>query len=349
MIADRGKLVAWSIAALDDRASIGARPLDEIKADLTRLGIDPETSIRAAQKRAYEQSGPAERLLARLDDAETLASEIDALEKADIGDISARVKRGLAASAVAKARQHAGLPSNVTALRTPGRRFRGWGGSVVGLAACLLLFVLTRPDQLYHDGESMLYGVDDSALFSELEDAELDRAPDAPEEPAAVHEARRVRKMANVQDSQEARPAETAQRLSRSSAAPSIRAFAPSLERDTEPATASIVGQGGPKAILIVDPEKAPSELKTYARALPAGNLADRLDEARALLENRPLVALLTVLRDRKEVDVAVTLRNGTGPTRALSSFADSAAIENQAEIGSQDVRLEIIDLPGLP
>ena len=73
-------LAARSTAALDDPASIESRPLSEIRADLEKLGIDPEASIDVARKLAEERSTPAGRLLSRLDDADDVDAEIATLE-----------------------------------------------------------------------------------------------------------------------------------------------------------------------------------------------------------------------------------------------------------------------------
>ena len=149
MTTARRIMTARSIAALDDQTSIETRPLQDIEADLTTLGIDPKASIMAARKLAGERSTPAQRLLARLDDGDAIALETEALEKADIVHVQAAVSGGTAASIAAAAKQRAGVPSNVTRLKRPGRRFWGWSGSMIGIAACLLLLVVTKQDQPY--------------------------------------------------------------------------------------------------------------------------------------------------------------------------------------------------------
>lgn len=177
MTSDRKSLTARSLAALDDRASIETRPLDAIRVDLKALGIDPEASIGLARQRALERSRPADRLLARLDEGRALDAEIEALEKADIADVRGNVQAGAAASIAGDAQRRAGLPSNVTAFKRRGRRFWGWGGSMVGIAACLLLFVVTRPDQLYRIEQAAIETADDVASLSKAttaEEGELD-------------------------------------------------------------------------------------------------------------------------------------------------------------------------------
>ncbi len=206
------ELAARSIAALEDLESIERKPLAEIKADLTRLGIDPNDSIARAWKLAGKRSTPADRLLSRLDDADAVDAEIEALENADIGEIQGTVPSGTATSITADAKRRAGTPSNVTGLRRSRRRVIGWGGSMIGLAACLLLFVVTRPDQLYQAEQPVVEMANDiaapsearttgSALIEEASEA-LQRARQAESDEAADQDVTLDRELAFVEPRQ---------------------------------------------------------------------------------------------------------------------------------------------------
>lgn len=444
MTVDRRPLVARSVAALDDQGSIEIRSLADIKAELAALGIDPSASIEAARVRARERTSPAERLLARLDEADAASSDIDALENADIEDIKTTVPDGMAASVAAGAKQRAGVPTNVTRLKRQSGRFWGWGGSMVGLAACLLLFVITRPDQFYQVEPLMIEEADDVDALSSAEisaEAELDQALE-------VHESRRLAEEPAIAADLASPPAQTGQgeqataqiqkqeKLSIEHQRAAVRvqrpqveeaetetaeiktnetvservqslsednaessgdvpvaaaALAPTVEpshqpmmkplqpshqpimkplttpRDVDPKSLAtrekqvetiqtvlakqnpssadfaevMLNWDSPKALHIVDPNAAPLDLQALARHLPKSNLIDRLDDARLLLGQRPLLALMTVLRDGKDVDVVVTSAEDASLVGQLSSFTDLAP--------SMDQGVEIIDLPQSP
>ena len=438
MTVDRRSLVARSMAALDDQGSIETRPLADIKADLEALGIDPSASIRAAHARARERTSPAERLLARLDETDASSADIDALEAANIDDIKNAVPKGAAASLAADAKRRAGVPSNITRLRRPSGRFWGWGGSMVGLAACLLLFFITRPDLLDQIEPSMVEEVDDvgelpqSAAVAEADtdrslevEESLDFAEEAVTAADAVSTTARSREReqapASIQRQERSSTGdqratvrmkkssvgeasggsvETDQELVQSLSEADIEnldeapiiAAAPALEpthhpmmkplspshqpevkplplpyalhsgevtaegkstETTEPMlsaqeaisarVATIkAGWGGPEALLIVDPNATPVELKALAKLLPERRLIDRLEEARALLgERRPVLALMTVQRNGVEVDVIVTSREDGNRVELLNSFTD--------HVDGTDQAFEIIDLPRSP
>lgn len=429
MTTDRRVLVARSIAALDDQASIESRSLEAITADLAKLGIDPKASIMAARKRASERSTPAERLLARLDDGEAIDAEIEALENADLGDIQSNTPTDIAATAIARAKQQAGLPTragpptqpglpaNVTTLKRPGRRYWGWGSSIVGIAACLLLFVMTRPDLLDQFERTASETVDEVGVFSEevtvalpptpMDDIETsvssadrqtaafsrrkeraslseaasavtaeeevkrpapakDQAPPVTAaatvlELSLLPETRPVTTLGGSSTKQEPVPDQETAALAKAPLVPSetsggsnlaARAENPGVIRnaltDLPPENLdfgpSIEGQSGLKAILIVDQNKAPLALKLQARILPKGDLNYRLDEAQTLLGNRPVLALVTRLRDGNEVDTAVTTR-----TRPALAKAENALNDNVLSSKGQQNGFDLIDLPDIP
>jgi len=99
-----------------------------------------------------------------------------------------------------------------------------------------------------------------------------------------------------------------------------------------------------PQAVLIVDPDKAPPVLKAQAETLPKGGLVDRLDEARRLAGDRDVVALVTILREGKEVDAVLALlpQSEFAGIDAITGFTAAPPI-------SEDEELELIELSKKP
>lgn len=136
------------MVALDDADAIEIRPIEAVNADLERLGVDPGGCIALARSLSQSTKTPAGRLLDRLEKADEIAAEINALEKAGIDEVRTAVPEGTAAAIAADARRQAGQSSNITSFKR--RRFPvlGAGSSLMAIAACLVLFIAVRPDQL---------------------------------------------------------------------------------------------------------------------------------------------------------------------------------------------------------
>ncbi len=147
MTGDRRQIRARLAAALDEAQAIESLPIDEVRAALFDLGVDPTASIRLAQRMASSGANdPAAALLQKLDHAETVDAEIAALEEADIDDI----KAALSAETEGARRSDRSRSEKIVPIEPKQRRLSalGWSSSLIGIAASVLLFIAVRPDQL---------------------------------------------------------------------------------------------------------------------------------------------------------------------------------------------------------
>lgn len=430
MTSDRRSMIGRSIAALDGEGSIEKRSLQDILTDLEALGLDPAASIRAAQSHAFAQSSPASRLLARLDDADIADVDLDALETADIADIQNAVPKGIAVSIATDAKRRSGVPSNVAGTARLEGRVWGIGGSMIGLAACLLLFFIIRPDQQYQIEPPLIEETDNARGMSRSqavgdlatrqgslsqESPDSDRrtvaAADAVGSPTVQPEEQKPEprsnrpapKLADTRLALESLGAQLTDRAASTTATAKVgpnatasasspsepeagiaedvaaTAAAPALLPSQKPAAnprspvtarqtdgtitakasletaqnqpakpdqaavvefaRDVAAWGGePRAVLLIDPIAAPDMLKSLAERLSERRLTDRLDEARDLLGERPILALMTILRDGEEVDAVITSRETADVVEAINSLT--------ALSDGRDQGLEIVDLP---
>lgn len=166
----RAGMRARSIVGLYRDATIETLPIEEVKADLDRLEIDPSPLIALARRLADGSvANPAARLLQKLEISDAIESEIEEIEQAPIETIRSSLPENAAepssamaerrAFETAKAQERAVDADIADAASTdsgssfiplkPGRRaVLGWGASLAGVAACVLLFVAVRPDVL---------------------------------------------------------------------------------------------------------------------------------------------------------------------------------------------------------
>ena len=145
-------------SALDEVTEIELLPIEAVREALEEQGIDPTASIRLAKKFSRGRAlDPSVGLLQRIERSETIDAEIAALERADIDEIKA------ALPAEADRSRYPEVESTVAvALSTrPKRRLStlGVGGSLIGIAASVLLFVTVRPDRL-EQAEAPLPAID---------------------------------------------------------------------------------------------------------------------------------------------------------------------------------------------
>ena len=156
MSADRTRVRALLAAGLDDAASIETRPIDEIRAELARMGVDPTASIRLAQSVADGRSKVDSR--SKIGQSSGIPFGENravrgrrcrdrCLETADIDEVRASLPAGITASATAAAERRSGRSSKVVGLKKRRGSVLGWGGSLAGIAACILLFIAIRPDR----------------------------------------------------------------------------------------------------------------------------------------------------------------------------------------------------------
>ncbi len=214
--------------ALEDAGSIEKYPIEDVLADLEALGFDPSLSIYAARGLAAKRSSPATRLLARLDDADDLDADLVALETASIEDLQEKVPQGqvgaVAASAMRPAvSSSAGVLSKVTSFPWGGRRARRVGGSMVGLAACLLLFFIVRPDQ-HHDVEQLSADAPNHAAVTTHSTENAEQAAGPPNRTLDLSD--QAETMKELAKAQPQRAAEAKDALARAASQASRRALA---------------------------------------------------------------------------------------------------------------------------
>ncbi|MGI9434092.1 MAG: hypothetical protein ACR2Q4_04560 [Geminicoccaceae bacterium] len=186
MTADRQMIAARLATGLEDPNSIDALSPDHVNAVLKRLGIDRRAAIDRARKLAGQLETPAVRLLERIDEADDVAAEIDALEHARIDSVRTRLPEGVLASVAARAEIYDGGESNVTSIRRSSRTIFGWGGSLIGIAACLVLFIVIRPDQLNYAEPRHLEEQDGNAVRLDAADAPATKAETVEGSPDAL-------------------------------------------------------------------------------------------------------------------------------------------------------------------
>ena len=148
---ERGEIRARLAAALDEADAIENRPIEEVRAALADQGIDPTASIKLARKLAHGSAAddPSARLLQQIERSETVDAEIAALEEAGIEDVKAALPPGTGRSHRSHHASSEQAEAKVVPIQ-PRRRLSilGWGGSLIGIAASVLLFVAVRPDRL---------------------------------------------------------------------------------------------------------------------------------------------------------------------------------------------------------
>ena len=149
---DRREIRARLAVALDETDAIENRPIEEVRPALAEQGIDPAASIKLARKLAHGSAAddPSTRLLQQIERSETVDAEIAALEEAEIDDVKAALPSGIGRSR----RSHHASSEQAEAKVVPiqPRSLRrlsalGWGSSLIGIAASVLLFITVRPEQ----------------------------------------------------------------------------------------------------------------------------------------------------------------------------------------------------------
>jgi hypothetical protein len=130
------------LAQLVDEQAIETEPIQEIRADLAALGIDPARAVALSRRLAAGYS-PAASLLRRISAAEEDDEDIRRLEQADIGAVRRELPEGVAAAASARAHRAAGGESNVVGFRRHRSRrlLYGLSGVAAAMAASLVFYV----------------------------------------------------------------------------------------------------------------------------------------------------------------------------------------------------------------
>jgi hypothetical protein len=176
---ERAAVRARSIVGLYRQETIGTLPIDEVRADLDRLGVDSAEVIDLARRLASGgNDDPASELLARIEHADAADCEIADFERQsmqrilealppDLVDSAKAASDDLATKTMTKPAEpeRDEVESEETAdgtiaaeIETPdaalaptrrrGRAAFKIGGSVIGIAASVLLFFAIRPDVL---------------------------------------------------------------------------------------------------------------------------------------------------------------------------------------------------------
>ncbi len=147
MSAGGNRIGARLIAGLDDASSIERRPIEEVRAALLQTGLDPAPSIALARRLASgDTAGSAAGLLRKIEAADAVDAEIEDLEQAPIDQVRATLRSATGPTVTGRERSSA----HGDAQPSKRRRLRalGWGGSLIGIAASVLLFAAVRPDVL---------------------------------------------------------------------------------------------------------------------------------------------------------------------------------------------------------
>lgn len=150
MSGTRAAIRARSLVGLYREATIASLPIDEVKADLQRVGVDPKASIELAKSaalRGAEAQKPALALVEKLergDDVEAAAPDVGATRaepESDLSDILARARDWPERPGTAN-------KGGKTRLLFKRRRglLLGLGGSLAGLAAAILVLFTVQPE-----------------------------------------------------------------------------------------------------------------------------------------------------------------------------------------------------------
>ena len=118
-------------------------------------GLIPTASIKLAQKLAQKLAhrsaagDPSARLLQRIERSEADDAEITALEEAEIDEVRAALPPGVGRPQHSDHASSGQAEAKVVPIRARRRLSRlGLGGSLIGIAASVLLFITIRPDRL---------------------------------------------------------------------------------------------------------------------------------------------------------------------------------------------------------
>ncbi len=351
------------LAALVDESSLEREPIEDVRADLAALGIDPRRAVALSRRLAAKADAPADRLLHGIAEAEAGDDELQQLEQADIADIRRRLLAGDAAAAVAEAQRAAGRGSNLVGLRR--RRSRrllyGMGGITAALAASLVLYVgLSTPSLLFAParqtaetppaapsdettGDVARYRVEPEPSAAERlaapepSVAESEAAPggrqDAPQPVGSVDQLQALNQpAASDMQSADAAPKQGAE-ASKSMALRDEVISAAELEL--------LAVERRITALLVVTPGLVPAEVTQ--RAYPAGHLPDRLEEARRAA-GQPIAALVTLREADRSYDAAILASPMPGEQRLPEQDAQPGGVPSPPPPGDRLYR--IVRLP---
>lgn len=298
------------LARLTDEAELESVPLEEVRADLVLLGIDPERAVRFSRRLAEQAASPAAGLLAKALAAEDDERELAAFEDADIGAVRAELTAATPLGVAQAQRLASRIAQSAPQRRSSRRLWYGIGGAITAIAASVLIVVhlssRVEHQQLAYAPEDELASTPRGALEQPASSSKS-TAPASPvpvagaadtgtnaapvSDGAATRSERQYDRIAGAAATEEARPDTLAidvlTSIGATEGASSFRAPQPVAESEFADLTAS--------AALILQPELAPEPLRQSD--LGEGNLASRLQEVARLPFNQYIVALVTLER----------------------------------------------------
>ncbi len=302
------------LARLIDEMELESAPLDEVRADLAVLGIDPERAVRFGRRLAEETGSPAADLLAKSLAAEDDECELAALEKADIGAVRTELT-GAAPLAAANAQRLASrIAQSAPQRRGSPRLWYGIGGAITAVAASILIVVnlsnYVEPQQMAFAPESELRSTTSGAL--EQPDASSKVAAPASSAPVAGAADTDALPLSNAPELSEGAAARfEGQHGADEGTAAAERTRSEALEIDLFNAGSATDEAGSFRApppigesefadltvsaALILQPEFAPEPLRQSD--LREGNLTSRLPEVAKLPVKEYIIALVTLER----------------------------------------------------
>jgi len=319
------------LALLEDEQAFETLPAGEVRDELAGLGIDPSRCVAFARALAGGAGSPSARLLGAIDVADDDEDEIARLESADIEEVRARIPEGTAATIAAAARRQAGADSNVVAMKPRRSRILRWGGPLAGIAASVLVAAVVTLQYLNPARQTASFEVDSYATApradlpaeretraDEADSVARDARPEAQKQKrAAPPEAGTDTEPLAKQEFREAAPPAPEAAGSRGfgivneepaladRAADDLRARQPAAEAEGAGAVSERLAAkpdtkgkpvGGIPAIaatVILDPSQVSPAVQS--QAVPQPDLAARIDEARRLAGNRPVIALYRI------------------------------------------------------
>ena len=358
MSAQSRSIRARLLSGLDDAEAIETRPIDEVRTQFLEMGVDPEPSIRLAQKMAQgADADPAARLLQQVERAEDIDAEIAAFETAPIDDVRAALPAGIEVPSAAPVGRKVDKDSLSDGKRSAGRGRRstlGWSGSLIGIAASALLFVIIRPD-LREQAHVPVPPIEAEATAA----ADEESSEPVAEEPFLEAEERAVSLTDQLSRIQSAVPSEAddVERGGADTADDSVQAMAEAVNALSDRLEQALVAQAPPR------PAARPT--RTLVEAAPSA-LADQRVDASASNEvpPRPVPRPKDILNETEQT-VALSDRSGEAPPRpaprperALQA-SESPAVARRSVMPSPapatsafvEVPAEPVpsDIPGLP
>jgi hypothetical protein len=344
------------LARLTDGAELEAAPLDEVRADLALLGIDPKRAIRFGRRLAEQAASPVAGLLAKAFSAADDDRELAALENTDIGAVRAEL-----AAAAPSAVVHAQLLASRIVQGAPQRRssrrmWYGIGGAITAIAASILIVVnlsnKVEPQQMAFAPENELASTTRGAL--EQPDASSKVAAPASSAPTAGAADTGTVPVSNADELSDGAAARSEQQYDAlTGTAETERAKEEAPEIELFSAGGGMEGAGSFRsppsiaesefadltvaAALILQPELAPEPLRQSD--LHEGTLTSRLLEVAKLPVKEYIVALVTLERADGTTMDAMLFHMPVGHLQALrKSGADAPLQENESSLLTEPI-----------